>query len=159
MNSLAASQSGGRISSLVTPEDKLAMTVEDPLAVVAGNHFEGKFTERPSETSLNYINLPRGRRIVPVDALSWVAPFNAGYEPTLDCSAVSCQDCFTPWIFSCITFSMHSLDCTALQGKRGLFRWDALPEFYLALLFTIPLPTSRMYCYLTVPLSIPSMLT
>ena len=89
MNSLAASQSGGRVSSLVTPEDKLAMNVEDPLAVVAGNHFEGKFTDQPSETSLNYINLPRGRRIVPVDALSWVAAFNAGYEPRLDCTAVS----------------------------------------------------------------------
>ena len=88
MNSLAASQSGGRISSLVTPDDKLAMTVEDPLAVVAGNHFEGKFTEQPSESSLNYINLPRGRRIVPVDALSWVSAFNAGYEPRLDCTAV-----------------------------------------------------------------------
>ena len=64
------------------------MTVEDPLAVVAGNHFEGKFTEQPSESSLNYINLPRGRRIVPVDALSWVSAFNAGYEPRLDCTAV-----------------------------------------------------------------------
>ena len=95
MNSLVASQSGGRISSLVTPEDKLAMTVEDPLAVVAGNHFEGKFTDEPSETSLNYINLPRGRRIVPVDALGWVAAFNAGYEPLLDCTAVRAKrDCF-----------------------------------------------------------------
>ena len=69
----------------------MAMTVEDPLAVVAGNHFEGKFTEEPSESSLNYINLPRGRRIVPLDALSWVAAFNAGYEPRLDCTAVSCN--------------------------------------------------------------------
>ena len=107
VNSLAASQSGGRVSSLVTAEDKLAMNVEDPLAVVAGNHFEGKFTDRPSETSLNYINLPRGRRIVPVDGLSWVAAFNAGYEPQLDCTAVSCQNCF-PWIHS-LNFILHSL--------------------------------------------------
>ena len=71
------------------------MTVEDPLAVVSGNHFEGKFTDEPSETSLNYINLPRGRRIVPVDALGWVAAFNAGYEPLLDCTAVRAKrDCF-----------------------------------------------------------------
>ena len=78
------------------------MNVEDPLAVVAGNHFEGKFTEQPSETSLNYINLPRGRRIVPLDALSWVSAFNAGYEPRLDCTAVSCsQNCF---------LGIHSLD-------------------------------------------------
>ena len=65
------------------------MTIKAPLALVAGNHFEGKFTDKPTETSLNYINLPRARRIVPVDALSWVAAFNAGYEPQLDCTAVS----------------------------------------------------------------------
>ena len=106
MNSLAASQSGGRISSLVTPDDKLAMTVEDPLAVVAGNHFEGKFTEQPSESSLNYINLPRGRRIVPVDALSWVSAFNAGYEPRLDCTAVRILSLgCTPRILSCTPFT------------------------------------------------------
>ena len=67
----------------------MTMTIEPPLALVAGNHFEGKFTDKPTETSLNYINLPRARRIVPVDALSWVAAFNAGYEPQLDCTAVS----------------------------------------------------------------------
>ena len=65
------------------------MTIKPPLVLVAGNHFEGKFTDKPTETSLNYINLPRARRIVPVDALSWVAAFNAGYEPQLDCTAVS----------------------------------------------------------------------
>ena len=65
------------------------MTIKPPLALVAGNHFEGKFTDKPTETSLSYINLPRARRIVPVDALSWVAAFNAGYEPQLDCTAVS----------------------------------------------------------------------
>ena len=65
------------------------MTIKPPLALVAGNHFEGKFTDKPTDTSLNYINLPRARRIVPVDALSWVAAFNAGYEPQLDCTAVS----------------------------------------------------------------------
>ena len=86
------------------------MTIEDPLAVVAGNHFEGKFTEQPSETSLNYINLPRARRIVPLDALSWVSAFNAGYEPRLDCTAV----------------------------RQKLFPWDALQEFYLAPLVPIP---------------------
>ena len=77
----------------------MTMTIKPPLALVAGNHFEGKFTDKPTETSLSYINLPRARRIVPVDALSWVAAFNAGYEPRLDCTAVSCQNCF-PWIHS-----------------------------------------------------------
>ena len=127
MNSLAASQSGGRISSLVTPDDKLAMTVEDPLAVVAGNHFEGKFTEQPSESSLNYINLPRGRRIVPVDALSWVSAFNAGYEPRLDCTAVSCKrgilslGC-TPRIISC-TSSLYDMIVGPIgyRPNRGFF--------------------------------------
>ena len=86
------------------------MTVEDPLAVVAGNHFEGRFTEQPSETSLNYINLPRARRILPVDALSWVAAFNAGYEPRLDCTAV----------------------------RQKLFPLDELLQFHLAILSPIP---------------------
>ena len=119
VNSLAASQSGGRVSSLVTPEDKLAMNVEDPLAVVAGNHFEGKFTDRPSETSLNYINLPRGRRIVPVDALSWVAAFNAGYEPRLDCTAVSSQNCFLG--IHSLDFILHSLLLSKPKEKDNCF--------------------------------------
>ena len=122
------------------------MTVEDPLAVVAGNHFEGRFTEQPSETSLNYINLPRARRILPVDALSWVAAFNAGYEPRLDCTAV----------------------------RQKLFPLDELLQFHPAILSPIPrakrgnvlLPlidrklvigqllvrcTSSWYCYLHYP--------
>ena len=88
------------------------MTVEDPLAVVAGNHFEGRFTEQPSETSLNYINLPRARRILPVDALSWVAAFNAGYEPRLDCTAV----------------------------RQKLFPLDELLQFHLTILPPIHIP-------------------
>ena len=83
------------------------MTIKPPLALVAGNHFEGKFTDKPTETSLNYINLPRARRIVPVDALSWVAAFNAGYEPRLDCTAVSSQNCFLQ--IHSLNLILHSL--------------------------------------------------
>ena len=88
VNNKASSQTAGRVPSLVTAEDRARMDVESPLAVIAGNYFHGEFSEPPAETSLNYINLPRGRRLVPVDAHSWVGTFNAGYEPQLDCTAV-----------------------------------------------------------------------
>lgn len=88
VNSKASSQTAGSLPPLVTAEDRARMDVESPLAVIAGNYFQGEFSEPPTESSLNYINLPRGRRLVPVAAHSWVAAFNAGYEPQLDCTAV-----------------------------------------------------------------------
>ena len=86
VNNLASSQSSGLVTDLVTDSEDL--DIQSPLAVVAGNFFQGRFSEQPFLSSLNYINLPRGRRLVPVDALTWSGAFNAGYEPELDCTAV-----------------------------------------------------------------------
>lgn len=88
VNKLASSQSSGLVTDLVRDEDSEDLDIQSPLAVVAGNFFQGRFSERPFLSSLNYINLPRGRRLVPVDSLAWSGAFNAGYEPELDCTAV-----------------------------------------------------------------------
>ena len=43
---------------------------------------------RPSsQTTMEFINLPRARRLVPVTALTWSGTFNAGYDPSLDTTA------------------------------------------------------------------------
>ena len=37
---------------------------------------------------MDFINLPRSRRLVPVSSLSWTGTFNAGYDPELEATAV-----------------------------------------------------------------------
>ena len=37
---------------------------------------------------MDFINLKRGRRLVPVSSLSWEGTYNAGYEPELGATAV-----------------------------------------------------------------------
>ena len=37
---------------------------------------------------MEFINLPRGRRLVPVPSLSWTGTFNAGYDEDLGATAV-----------------------------------------------------------------------
>ena len=36
---------------------------------------------------MEFINLPRARRLVPVSSLAWSGTFNAGYDPGLDTTA------------------------------------------------------------------------
>jgi serine protease inhibitor len=88
INSKAERQTGGQAADLVTAADRAALELQPSIAVVAGNFFRGRFAAQPAASSLNYINLPRGRRLVPVEALSWAGPLKAGYEPGLDCTAV-----------------------------------------------------------------------
>ena len=40
-----------------------------------------------TQTTVEFINLPRARRLVPVSALAWSGTFNAGYDPSLDTTA------------------------------------------------------------------------
>ena len=37
---------------------------------------------------MDFINLPRGRRLVPVPSLAWTGTFNAGYDEDLGATAV-----------------------------------------------------------------------
>ena len=37
---------------------------------------------------MEFINLKRGRRLVPVESLAWTGTYNAGYEPELGATAV-----------------------------------------------------------------------
>lgn len=88
VNSVASTQTSGRVGTLVTEADTESLSLAPPLAVVTGNYFQGQFAQRPAVSSLNYIAFPRARRLVPVPALAWSGSFNAGYEPDLDCTAV-----------------------------------------------------------------------
>ena len=40
-----------------------------------------------TQTTMEFINLPRARRLVPVSAQAWSGTFNAGYDPSLDTTA------------------------------------------------------------------------
>ena len=40
------------------------------------------------ESTLDFINLPRARRLIPVPSLAWSGTFKAGYDEGLDATAV-----------------------------------------------------------------------
>ena len=40
------------------------------------------------ESTLEFINLPRARRLIPVSSMKWSGTFKAGYDPVLDATSV-----------------------------------------------------------------------
>ena len=49
---------------------------------------QAKFAQPGTDSTLDFINLPRARRLVPVPALAWSGTLNAGYDAGLDTTAV-----------------------------------------------------------------------
>ena len=86
-------------------EQEQVISADSPLALVSGNYFkvvccfgqrkifllkyfQQKFSSEGRDSSLDFINLPRGRRLVPVPSLAWTGTFNAGYDEDLGATAV-----------------------------------------------------------------------
>ena len=73
---------------LLPQQQQQIISADSPLALVSGNYFQQKFDSEGRDSSLDFINLPRGRRLVPVPSLAWTGTFNAGYDEDLGATAV-----------------------------------------------------------------------
>jgi len=84
-NTEIARQTGEAADGDVVGEDDLAtLDFAPPLSILDVNKFKGIFEKEGDETTLQFINLPRGRRLHPVSAMSWSGEFKVGYQGDLD---------------------------------------------------------------------------
>lgn len=75
-------------TELVTETDLPTLAVSSPMALVSGNYFQKKFDSPGRGSTMEFINLQRGRRLVPLSSIAWTGTFNAGYDQELGATAV-----------------------------------------------------------------------
>lgn len=134
-----------------------------PLSVVTGNLLKTSVFPSPGTiSSLNFINLPRGRRLVPLQARLWEKSFNAGYDPGLDATAVevpfsSAGDVSLILVLPGKISDFQSGGLQKLERSLNVDSWERLLKSFMSRNLKLTVPEFRMNSILDLSASLKSL--